>query len=226
MQYGDTDQQHTADVDTLLDHAAAAGNRILTGTEAGSGSGNLAAALEAGADARGWWSYIHGAGEWVIVDTRWGRVTHHGWDKVIDSGSGHSARGLVWVTVDAGLGDLVAVAVTHLLTAKSSEDEPNANDRLRAAALEWADDHGPLAFVNADTNTDDATRNVWGSAGLVTCWDELGKWPATITTGAHNTIDVISRVAGDACGFTRAAAHPDLGLYGDHVLIDAVIETR
>lgn len=223
LEAGDTTDQKRHDIDALFDHARAAGNVICTGTEAGTDP--TRSLLEDAAADRGFY-YVVGGDSWVAIDQRWAtRKVDSGFVKVLDSGSGHSARGVTYLVVDTPVGR-VAVAAMHLLTAKSSEQEPYANGQLQDAAVSWAKEHGPLSFVCADTNIDDQARNVWSSSALTTCWDELGKWPGTIETGAQNTIDVISRLTAGPTRFTTARRYTDkdLDLYADHQLIEAGVK--
>lgn len=223
LEAGDTDSQKSHDVDAVFDHARSAGNVVLTGTEAGTDP--TRSLLEEAAESRGFYLVV-GGDSWVAVDQRWaGRKVDAGFVKVIDSGSGHSARGVTWMTCDTPVGR-IAVAAMHLLTAKSSEQEPYANDQLTDAAVAWAKQYGPLAFIGADVNADDATRNVWGSGALTTCWDELDKYPDTLEGGPESTIDVLTRLTAGPARFTTARRYTDadLDLYADHRLIEAGVK--
>lgn len=210
-------------MNTLFDHARQTGNVVLTGTEAGTDP--TASLIKQAASDKEFYCYIAGDG-WVCIDKRWAtKKVNTGWHKVVDSGSGHSARGVTWMTVDTPYGQ-VSVAAMHLLTAKSSEQEPNANGRLQDAAVSWAKDHGPLSFIGADVNANDETKNVWGSKDVTTCWDELGKWPDTHEGGPDATIDVFTRLTSGSATFTAAKVLPDadLQLNADHKLIEGTIK--
>jgi len=224
MQAQDSHAQFKADAVTLFAHAVQRRNVIVTGTEAGQSQNG--AAVEAAASAQGFWSWVHGSGEWCAFDKSWATHVDHGWVGVIPAGYGHAARGICWVTLQPKdtATPRISVGSMHFLTSKSSEQEPNANSQLQAAALKFAQDKGKsgLVFLNADTNMSDQSRNVWGTSQIVTAWDELGKWPGTIETGARNTIDVISRY-GSGTRFTAARRYTDadVPLYTDHQLIEA-----
>lgn len=199
---------------------------ILTGTEAGEEA--FADAIRSAADARGWYAFVHGSGEWVAFDLGWGAHLDHGFVACIPGTSKHKQRGIAWVRIrsdDELVGD-VAVGSVHLLTADSPDVE--WNDDLKAAVRRWANDQtaaGRLPFVNADTNTNDETKDVWGNGVMITSWDELGKYPGTIEKTGR-TIDVISRHgATDRATFTAGRAYndEDLDLYSDHRLIEATV---
>lgn len=222
LEAGDTDAQKKHDVIALFKRGRNKKKRVLTGTEAGTQP--MSGLLKDAAAEYGYWLRI-GGDSWVAFDHTWAtKKVNDGFKKVLDSGSGHSARGVTWITADTPVGR-VSVASMHLLTAKSLEQEPNANKKLQDAAVQWAKDHGPLAFVNADTNMSDKDRNVWGSNALTTCWDELKKYPDTLAGGPANTIDVISRLTSGPMKFTGATRlnDQDFALNADHYLIEATI---
>lgn len=223
LEAGDTDSQKKSDVTALFQRARNKGIVVCTGTEAGTDP--TSSLLKAAAETYNYWLRI-GGDSWVAFDRKWAtKKVDDGFTKVLDSGSGHSARGVTWMTCETPLGR-ISVAALHLLTAKSSEQEPNANPKLQDAAVQWAKDHGPLAFVNADTNMNDAKKNVWGSKDLTTCWDELGKYPDTLEGGPANTIDVCSRLTSGPTKFTAARRFTDgdFKLYADHMLIQATVK--
>lgn len=223
LEAGDTDAQKKADVKAVFSHARGAGNVVLTGTEAGTEP--TIGLIQNEASAKEF--YCHIAGDsWICVDKRWAtKKVDTGWNKVVNAGSGHSARGVAWMTVDTPLGRM-SFAAMHLLTAKSSEQEPNANPKLKDAAVQWAKDHGPLSFIGADVNADDRSKNVWGSSAVTTCWDELKKYPDTLEGGPDNTIDVFTRLSSGPARFTsaRAMSDADLKLNADHKLIQGTIK--
>lgn len=225
LEAGDTDAQKKHDVTALMKRGRSKHMRVLTGTEAGTDP--TASLLVSTATQYDYWLRI-GGDSWVAFDKKWAtRKVGDGFVKVLDSGSGHSARGVTWMTCDTPLGR-ISVASMHLLTAKSLEQEPHANERLQDAAVAWAKDHGPLAFVNADTNMSDQDRNVWGSSALTTCWDELKKYPDTLAGGPANTIDVISRLTKGPSKFTGATrlTDADFAMNADHYLVQATIRVQ
>lgn len=223
LEAGDTDAQKKQDVQALFKRGRAKHMRVLTGTEAGTEP--TASLLVASAQKFDYWLRI-GGDSWVAFDKTWAsKKLDDGFTKVLDSGSGHSARGVTWITCATPVGR-VSVASMHLLTAKSLEQEPHANEKMQDAAVKWAKAHGPLAFVNADTNMDDEGRNVWASGVLTTCWDELKKYPDTLGGGPSNTIDVISRLSSGPTKFTGATrfTDADFSLHADHFLIQATVK--
>ena len=222
LEAGDTDAQKEHDVDALFRRARKEGIPVLTGTEAGTDP--MSGLLKEGAKENGYWLRI-GGDSWVAVDKTWAtEKVNDGFNKVIDSGSGHSARGVTFMVCKTPVGK-IAVASMHLLTEKSLEQEPHANEKLQDAAVQWAKNHGPLAFVNADTNMNDKQKNVWGSGALTTCWDELGKYPDTLAGGPDATIDVLSRLTSGPTKFTAANRYKDdqFRLNADHYLISGTV---
>jgi hypothetical protein len=221
----DSKDQKRHDIQALFRHARQAQNVVATGTEAGTEP--TRSLLPDIAKDFGFF-YTMGGDSWVAVDQRWAtRRINDGFVKVVDSGSGHSTRGVAWMAVLTPAGRM-SFASMHLLTDKSSKQEPYANDKLTDAAVEWARLHGPLAFVNADVNRNDQTRNVWESKGLVTCWDELDSWPDTHEGGTGATIDVISRLRSGPAEFTAARRFTDaaLKMNADHCLIQAKVKVK
>jgi hypothetical protein len=225
LEAGDSKDQKSHDVTALFKRARSEDIPVLTGTEAGTDP--MKSLLKAAAGDYGFWLKI-GGDSWVAIDKRWAtEKVDDGFKKVIDSGSGHSARGVTWLTCKTPVGK-ISVASMHLLTAKSLEQEPHANEKLTDAAVEWAKNHGPLAFVNADTNQNDKQKNVWGSGALTTCWDELGKYPDTLAGGPDAAIDVLSRLTSGATKFTAANRYQDdqFKLYADHYLISGTVKVQ
>jgi len=226
LQATDPDAQRRQDAERVFAYARRHDNEVLTGTEAGTSP--TREAIPAAAKAHGYACYVASPGDsWIAVDQRWAdmRVVDRDFEKVVDAGHGHGPRGVGFLVVQTRFGRL-AFASLHLLAPHSVDDEPHANDRLRDRAVEWAKDHGPLSFVDADTNTNDEKRNVWHSPSLVTCWDEVGKYPGTIEGGAKFTIDVISRLKASRAEFTGAQRVGDavFRLNADHQLIQAKVQ--
>lgn len=222
----------------LFAYAKANGNVLLSGTEAGDSSN--AKILKDAADTAGFWCYVHDSGEWVAFDKSWGSHQDHGWKGPLvpgQSGSassgGHSPRGIAWVTVNPKDPNLpwVSLGSVHFLTQNSIDAGPpgTSNKPLQDGALEWCQakgSDGKIAFINGDVNMNDKAKNVWSTDQIVTCWDELGKWPDTHEGGPTSTIDVISRYKPDGAKFTSAQAVPDseANLSSDHKLIQAKVK--
>lgn len=227
MQAQDLERLKAEDANTVFRYARKVGNILCSGTEGGAPA--FGRALEGAARDHGYYCYVHPSGEWVAFDLRWGRHVDHGWvGPIVPGNSRHAARGIAWLTARAKDRDAIQVSIgsLHFLTA----DEPDAakNSDLTRAAVGWAKKHGPLVFVNADTNRDDQTRNVWASNGLETCWDELDRWPDTHEGGRDATIDVISRLRSGPMTFTDARVLGDraLDLNADHKLIQATVKVQ
>jgi hypothetical protein len=95
------------------------------------------------------------------------------------------------------------------------------SNQLSQAAFNGSarDDDRGISFVTADTNLDDRTTNAL-RPGILTCWDELGKWPDT----GHGPIDVIASVDVDkrvSCFSAKAVTDRDIHLATDHYPIVA-----
>lgn len=141
-------------------------------------------------------------------------------------------RGLLWATFEhrtPGVG-IVSVIGSHYPT----KGQPDGKGIYRrnlpltkrmAAALRRKTNElgkGPaLVFYGADQNIRDRVNDTFFGGPLISCWDELKKWPDT----GHGNIDVIARFKKDArvtCVRARAFTDRDLFLYSDHYLIEAV----
>lgn len=234
QQYSDTNVQHTADIEKLF----ARGADWITGTEAGAGSGNMTAELERVALATGYRFHRHDS-TWIAVRRDLGKLVSKGFVPVLKGSheikdvSGHyGPRGIPWIKIDIPGTGIVTLGVSHYLTKGRTRSQtppgPNnhfdLNEKYQAAVEKWATEHGAgtaLVFWGADTNQIDRITDV--APGLVTCWDELKKWPNT----GHGNIDVIARGAGDTRSkFVRARVLDDSALFmnTDHFVLEAWVD--
>lgn len=219
MEYKDTDAQHTHDIQKIF----GLGLDWLTGTEAGAGSGNMTAELQRVSSMRGYHFYRR-HGEWIAVKKSLGRLVSTGTVPVLPGVKGkYGPREIPWMKLDIPNIGIVTIGASHFLTSKREGSEA-LNDKFQAAVTRWAQVHGAgadLVFWGADTNMIDETANV--APGLVTCWDELKKWPNT----GHGNIDVIARGRRDGrVKFVKAQALRDSGffLHGDHFGVRAAVD--
>ena len=82
-----------------------------------------------------------------------------------------------------------------------------------------------LAFYGGDQNIVDRHNDTFFGTPLISCWDELEKWPNT----GHGNIDVIAHHTKDkraTCVGARSYNDEALFLHTDHYLIQAVYEIR
>lgn len=79
---------------------------------------------------------------------------------------------------------------------------------------------GSMVFYGGDQNIVDKNNDTFFGGPLVSCWDELKKWPDT----GHGNIDVIAAYDVDGrikCVAANAYTDEHLFLHTDHFLIDA-----
>ena len=187
--------------------------------------------LREAAEHHGYRLYLPGGyGEAIAVRQDAGlNIRRHGYKGPFVKGRArqYPARGCRWVTVDHVLYGRVTYIVWH---ANPADNEParratNLVINRNVAALARRKGKGTrLVFASADTNVDDATDKGAGSstkplydAGLVSCWDALGKHPGT---DGSRTIDVIYHSEKDArVRVTAAHRFPLAG--SDHHAIEA-----
>jgi hypothetical protein len=152
-----------------------------------------------------------------------------------DSGTpphgGHSARYATWVQAECE-DEEVFLAEAHWVT-RRGEGRTAKRRRMSRTLADLATEHGQgrsLAFIAGDTNDPDQPNNDGSAvyeplerAGLVTCWDEAGRYPPThIGKGSDPTIDIIASLEADArVRFVRAETHPGSG---QHRFVSAFYE--
>lgn len=143
-------------------------------------------------------------------------------------------KGLAWVSFKhKATGRRIAVSASHYLTGGRVPGKRSIHGRVNHYLLNlqiartigaWARTHGKgrrLAFYQGDQNIVDRVADTFFGQPLISCWDELEKWPNT----GHGNIDVIARYKRDTkVKVILARAHNDtqVPLHSDHFLIDAV----
>ena len=142
---------------------------------------------------------------------------------------GHTARPVLWVTFEPkGTYELVTVHEAHWLTRKRAQ--PGDRIELTQAMAETVATHAHgrrLGFWMGDTNTldTDSDRDPMAARGLVSCWDELGRYPDTHPGGPDAPIDVVGKW--DLDGRARCVrAHTWHQLHTDHLSVSAWYRIR
>lgn len=181
------------------------------------------------------WSCGVGVREDVVhVDAGYRAV--HGPAARVQGKGGYRARGIIWARgmvdgredLDTWFGEF------HSVTWAGGTPDRVANRAAMARAVAeelTANGLGPrLAFAAGDTNEADEEgayrpqAKTLHEAGLVTCWDELGKYPST-SDGGRRAIDWLIRRQGDTrTRFTgvKVVNQPHV----DHHLILGTVEVR
>jgi hypothetical protein len=138
----------------------------------------------------------------------------------------HSARGIQWVQLTPdGTSERVTVCSGHWLTERSDEGHQRiAMTRAMADVVREAAAGDRLAFWTGDTNNPDhelertPVDRALRKAELTSCWDELGRYPAT---GPHGgTIDVVGSYDPDR-RVECLRARRWVSLYSDHQPVSA-----
>jgi hypothetical protein len=244
MQFSDEAYQQRSDMDAVFKRARDRKVMFVTGTESGAGGNHvLYDALRKTAPLYGFKVNAHKWGDWVAVNVTLADFVESGYDgphipgtKGLKASQGaHSPRGIAWLTAKAktqGVGTITVGAV-HYLTARSIKVS-GSNAPLQKGIADWGKEKGKgsaLVFVTGDVNMHDDTRDVFNGHPFTTCWDELGKYPATHGRDkAHgSTIDIIASYNADGRVSCKAAAAQDdstVKLATDHFLIEATYTVR
>ena len=230
MQFSDTPREMEKDVDTLFKR----GYDVITGTEAGHGSGKLVDLILAGATKYGYKVSKPGRYDtWVAVKKT---LVHSEWQTGSEFALWRSSRteptpkgrwgdkGVVWASWNMGptFGEF-AVGSVHYLTNGGAGDWKVPSDKVYAKVIgEWAAEQGSnvSVFIGGDFNKLDRTNDVFYGQPLTTCWDDLKKWPNT----GHGNIDAIARYDKNArvkCVDARVLDDSGLFLNTDHFLVEA-----
>lgn len=233
----DTDRQHTHDLEKLF----GLGLGILTGTEAGSHSGNTPEELIRCAEKYDYaLSQTSRFDSWVAVkrDNMVKGTFEKGSNLVIKASSEYDpkpsgkwgARGIVWAKykdVDCGW---ITVGSIHLLTAKNAGAQIKlaTDEEFEKKALTFGRTHGKgeqLVFLNADFNNKLKLINPFGETPFTLCWTELKVWPDT----GHGTIDGIASWDLDGrvkCDRAFVRNDQNFFLHTDHFLVRADYEIK
>jgi hypothetical protein len=215
LQFGDTDREHTEDIEAILSR----GRMLVGGTEAGLGAGNTAKELKrigAAYDYRMWVPQAEGINTdcWVGVhkDLADGGFKTH-FNPVIPSSREFEKKGLrcdrrwgpkglVWLEFDSDLGHISHGAMHYLTGARHPHavhgevDHWAWNKKLGRHAGLWAAQQGRgpgLAFVSldgnmADNKNDEPQGDMFFDSPVTTAADELEAWENT----GHGAIDGIA----------------------------------
>lgn len=244
LQYSDTRTQRAEDAETVMSQGA----DLITGTEAGPGSGNTPEELKRQAKKHGYWFFLPAAPTdcWVAASKElMPKKPATGWEKVLEGshamGDPHryGPKGIVWLRGETELGRISLGAFHGLTKARfhgmerrhkpgDPVDHRAQNMKLGRALGRWATREGKgqaLAFVGGDSNLNDKKDDVFFGGPLTTCWDELKSWPNT----GHGCIDVIASYDKDgrvSCKRARSFNDRQLHLHTDHFLIRATYEVR
>jgi hypothetical protein len=232
LQFGDTDEQMTSDVETLLSRD----KHVFAGTEAGGEKAKPLPDLLRAAAKRHNLRFHMGKGDWLAVDRQ---LITGGWKDgyipVLESHEGvgrHTDRGVVWASFETKDLGRIAVGSGHYLTNGRNPGDPNYKLNLRYANAvgDWAVEMGKgsdKVFWLGDQNTPDQNHDSFHGNPLTSCWDELGKYEPTF--GRFSTLDVIASYDQDGAVEAldcRALDDKELRLHIDHYVTEAEYKVR
>lgn len=235
METGDKKAQQQADLDAVFSR----GYDVITGTEAGHGTGVGGPLLKGAATKHGYLlSKITRFDTWVAVKKS---LVAGGWrvgaDFVLPASTKFEPKppgrwgdkGITWIEWDMGptYGRFAVGAVHYLSHSGAGKVYKAETDRLYATAVtQWAKKHGSgttLAFVGGDFNLLINRNDVFKGGPLTTCWTDLKKYPAT--HGPNNScIDALARYNHDtrvSLAGARVLTDKQLPLNTDHFLVEA-----
>lgn len=186
---------------------ASAQNALVVGGTESHWKTRLFKAIPRKAKKHGYAAKVHRYGLWLAVNKDLGRVVDRGFEPVLAAKrvsprlGGHQPRGIYWVEVESGDFGTVVVAIGHWLTKRPDTAERRAENRAYTDAFEdllkRKGKGMAIGFLMGDTNDEDDKNEARGSTqdqlddDFETCWDDVGRWPATNEGGT--TIDVIAR---------------------------------
>lgn len=237
MQFSDSTKQQKADVELLF----ARKYDVITGTEAGHGSGELVELLLAACEKYGYHFSKPGRYDtWVAVkktlvqDSLQKGAEFALWrsSKTPGAAGRWGDKGVVWISWDMGpTYGKFAVSSVHYLTwgGTGSPALKNETDLKYAKAInKWASAQPDevSVFVGGDFNRKDRGDDWFrGVAPFASCWDDLKVWPNT----GHGNIDGFARHKADArvrCVGARVLDDGDLFMHTDHFLVEVDYEIR
>lgn len=235
MQFSDTTPQKQRDANVIFGK----GDLVVSGTEAGAGSGGLAKILAKVARRKGYEFFMQPSQDtWIAIhESIIDGPAHLHYEKIIDGKAGkYTDKGVHAVTFYNKDIDAKFTLMSAHLNTRGRPNDPNPawrvnvadNRRLNRANGEFARKAGKgrnLVFLSGDMNIDDAKDDVFtGSGPFVTCWDELRRWP---TTGAGQTLDVLARSRRDTRVHivgARAFSDSRVPLNTDHYMVRGVYD--
>lgn len=210
-------------------------------------SGSMRIVLRQIAGAHGYHSFSSPSDISFAVSDRH-RIRSSGYVKTLNPHVGMSKgnfgeRGVGHVTFVTPAGNVITEHATHWLTQYHLDREAGDEGRREHFFSDQTRDmikqtllhnHGRLiSFWSGDTNLDeprdtgfdhDAVHAKFKAAGLVSIYDDLGEFPATL---GSRTIDIIGRVLAD--GRVKPVdvnVHRRNGRHADHLMVDATYEIR
>lgn len=232
MQASDTVEQWRHDIRKIFGRKY----EWITGTEAGESQNWAVIRAEA---ARTGYIVRRIRSNWIAVKRSIMRSGSFTWGSKIVAkagdvyGPGHDSC-FLWVTFRHKNRDLgkISVIASHFPTKGRPDGDAEYRKNLKWTQL-MAKEIGAkarelgkgkaLCFYGGDQNIVDQRNDTFFNEPLVTCWDELKKWPNT----GHGNIDVIARYKHDGrVKFVKASAFTDkqFFLHSDHYLVEAVVQ--
>lgn len=193
LQFNDTLKQKKTSVEVMF----SLGSNVVTWTEAGDNNDLYALVQEVG-EKYGYDVWAHPNGDGVAVHRKFGKILEKGYDPGAPAIKGNP-RGIAWVTVQVGKETMTFGSVHYfaLSRVKNYRRWRAGNKKIAAAAgsfVERAGEGRKLVFLNGDFNMDDRKVDVFFGGPLLTCWDELDKYPGT---HGKRTIDAVASFVKD-----------------------------
>lgn len=167
----------------------------------------------------------------IAINTNLATVLNEFYEHVLDPRAerpgAYSARGVAGSKVQTKAGNIVTVLTEHLNTAFKVDNKPGPESQREVRIMDQVDTIIRLAiegghkqevvFVTGDVNLGDQrgpgqdpddVYSKFYRAGLVTCWDDAGKYPDTHGKGGK-PIDLIARYYNDTrVQFVKAEVGP------------------
>ena len=235
LQYSDTPQQHTDDLEKLF----AQGYDIISGTEAGAGANNTRTELKRVCKKYGYklsrkdkydtWNAVRAD---LIEPGSFKAGAVHILERSEEEAPNQPGRwlaqGLVFSTFTIpGIGE-ISMGTVHTLTWKSTYTWYKIQtDKLFAKTLgKWFKKKArgkDLGFCAGDFNRKDKPNDLFFGEPITSCWDELKKYPKN----THGLIDAIGSYDKDVrvrCVGARSFTDKQFFLNSDHDLILALYE--
>lgn len=231
MQFSDTPRQKDHDYDAVLSR----GYEWVTGTEAL--QQDAKSALREAAKKHGYRVWIPaGQDSWIavsrkIIKGKWS--TFYSGHIIPGKAGRNAAKGVVTVTFKHVELGWITVGASHYMTKGRVKDKRplfrtyTALNRKLARAiskrLHKQAKGGRKSFYGGDQNMVDSYEDTFFGGPIVSCWDELNKYPNT----GHGNIDVIARAKRDGkvrCVGAKAFTDKQVFLHTDHYLIEATYE--